>query len=95
MHSVSSRIWTRVEVSISYDNNHYTTGTSKIVKMLLCYIITCYKFTKSQEKIYHFMYIDAIRKFVENQKELETVRQTIRIYSQNVRREFSIEKWAL
>ena len=27
MQSVSSRIWTRVSVSNSYDNNHYTTGT--------------------------------------------------------------------
>ena len=31
MQSVSSRIWTRVTVSISYDDNHYTTGT-------FCYI---------------------------------------------------------
>ena len=30
MQSVSSRIWTRVAVSISYDDNDYTTGTSKI-----------------------------------------------------------------
>ena len=29
MQSVSSRIWTRVALSISYDDNHYTTGTSK------------------------------------------------------------------
>ena len=28
MQSVSSRVWTRVVVSISYDDNHYTTGTS-------------------------------------------------------------------
>ena len=28
MQSVSSRIWTHVAVSISYDDNHYTTGTS-------------------------------------------------------------------
>ena len=28
MQSVSSRIWTRVAVSISYDDNRYTTGTS-------------------------------------------------------------------
>ena len=28
MQSVSSRIWTRVVRSISYDDNHYTTGTS-------------------------------------------------------------------
>ena len=27
MQSVSSRIWTRVAVSISYNDNHYTTGT--------------------------------------------------------------------
>ena len=26
MQSVSSRIWTRVAMSISYDDNHYTTG---------------------------------------------------------------------
>ena len=28
MQSTSSRIWTRVAVSISYDDNHHTTGTS-------------------------------------------------------------------
>ena len=28
MQSVSSKILTRVAVSISYDDNHYTTGTS-------------------------------------------------------------------
>ena len=28
MQSASSRIWTRVAVSISYDDNNYTTGTS-------------------------------------------------------------------
>ena len=27
MQSILSRIWTRVAVSISYDYNHYTTGT--------------------------------------------------------------------
>ena len=29
MQLVSSKIWTRVAVSISYKDNHYTTGTSK------------------------------------------------------------------
>ena len=29
MQLVSSRIWTRVAVFISYDDNNYTTGTSK------------------------------------------------------------------
>ena len=31
MQSVSSRIWTRIAVFISYDDNNYTTGTSIIV----------------------------------------------------------------
>ena len=30
MQSVSSRIWTLVAVSISYDDNDYTTGTSMV-----------------------------------------------------------------
>ena len=34
MQSVSSRIWTRIIMSISYDDNHYTTGTSKNVYLL-------------------------------------------------------------
>ena len=34
MQSVSSRIWTRVAVFISYDDNDYTTGTSKKVYIL-------------------------------------------------------------
>ena len=34
MLSVSSRIWTRVAVSISYDDNHYTTGTSYLIQII-------------------------------------------------------------
>ena len=32
MQSVSSKIWTRVAVSIFYDDNHYTKGTSLLYK---------------------------------------------------------------
>ena len=31
MQSASSAIWTRVAMSISYDDNHYTTGTAQIL----------------------------------------------------------------
>ena len=34
MQSVSSRIWTRVVVSISYEDNHYTTGSEHIYNVL-------------------------------------------------------------
>ena len=33
MQSISSRIWTRVAVPISYNDNHYTTGTSYCKEM--------------------------------------------------------------
>ena len=36
MHSARSRIWTRVAMSISYDDNHYTTDTSTILPNAIC-----------------------------------------------------------
>ena len=38
MQPVSSRIWTRVAVLISYDDNNYTTGTY-IREFMLMYVI--------------------------------------------------------
>ena len=38
------------------------------------------------------MYIDDMKVFVKNEKELETLIQAIRIYSQNIGMEFGIEK---
>ncbi len=40
-----------------------------------------YKLTKSQEKINPQMYMDDIKLFVKNEKELETLIHAIRIYS--------------
>ena len=37
MQSVSSTIWTCVAESISYDDNHYTTGTSRINFFIVYY----------------------------------------------------------
>ena len=54
MQSVSSRIWTRVAVSISYDDNHYTaisyddnhynTGTSTHVLIYSAIVLLVEKF---------------------------------------------------
>ena len=49
----------------------------------------------SQEKVNHLMYMDDIKLFAKNEKELETLIHTIRIYSQDIRMEFGIEKCAL
>ena len=56
---------------------------------------TGYKLSRSQEKINHLMYMDDIKLFEKNEKELETLIHTVRIYSQDIGMEFNIEKCAL
>ena len=41
------------------------------------------------------MYMDDIKLFAKNEKELETLIQTVRIYSQDIKMEFGIEKCAM
>ena len=41
------------------------------------------------------MYMDDIKLFAKNEKELETLIHAVRIYSQNIRMEFGIEKCAM
>ena len=54
-----------------------------------------YKLSRSQKKIKHLMYMDDIELFAKNEKELETLIHTVRIYSQDIGMEFGVEKCAL
>ena len=54
-----------------------------------------YKLSRSQEKINHLMYVDVIKLFAKNEKELETLIHTVRIYSHDVGMEFGKEKCAM
>ena len=54
-----------------------------------------YKLSRSQEKINHLMYKDDIKLFAKNEKELETLIHAVRIYSQDIGKEFGIEKCAM
>ena len=54
-----------------------------------------YKFYKSQEMINHLMYMDDIKLFAKNEKEMETLIHAVRIYSQDIGMEFDIEKCAM
>ena len=60
MQSVSSRIWTRVVVSISYDDNHYTTGTSVKFLCLIVYrsswVIQCQSIIVEEEQCYNLIH---------------------------------------
>ena len=50
-----------------------------------------YKLTKSQETINHLVYMDDIKLFAKNKREIETLIQTVRIYNQDIGMEFGIE----
>ena len=50
---------------------------------------------RSPEKINHLMYMDDIKLFAKNEKELETLIHAVRIYSPDIGMEFCIEKCAM
>ena len=54
-----------------------------------------YKLSGSQEKINHLMYMDDIKLFAKNEKELETFIRAERISSQDIRMEFGIEQCSM
>ena len=54
-----------------------------------------YNLSKSQEKINHLMYMDNIKLFTKNEKELKTLIHTVKIYNQDIGIEFGIEKCAM
>ena len=70
-----------------------------IVMMLINHILRkCtagHKLSRSQEKINYLMYMDDIKLFAKNEKELKTLIHAVRIYSQNIGMEFGIEKCAM
>ena len=51
-----------------------------------------YKLSRSQEKVNHLMYMDDIKLFAKNEKDLETLIHTVRIYNRDIGMEFAIEK---
>ena len=54
-----------------------------------------YKLSKSQEKINHLMYMDDSKLFSKNEMEQETLKHTVRIYSQDIWMEFGTGKCAM
>ena len=54
-----------------------------------------YKLSRWQEKINHLMYTDDIKLLAKKEKELEALRHTVRIYSQDIGIKFGIEKCAM
>ena len=51
-----------------------------------------YKLIKSQEKNNHIIYMDDIKLFCKNENELETLIKAVKINSEDIKKEFGIEK---
>ena len=51
--------------------------------------------TNRKKKINHLMYVDDMKLFTKNEKELETLMQPVRIYNEDMVMEFGIEKCAM
>ena len=75
----------RLTTTICHSNDATQLYNKKIQKRQQTY--------KVQEKIIHFVY--DIKIFAKNENELETLIQTIGIFSQDIRMEFGIEKCAM
>ena len=54
-----------------------------------------YKLSRSQKKINHLIYMDDIKRFAKNVKELESLIHAVRIYSQDIGMQFGIETCAM
>ena len=52
---------------------------------------TGYELGKSQKKINHLIYVDDIKVSAKNEKELETLKHAVRIYTQELGMEFGME----
>ena len=66
-----------------------------LLKHILRKCTARYKLSRLQEKINHLIYKDDIKLFAKDEKELKTLIHAVRIYSQDIRMEFGIEKCAM
>ena len=51
-----------------------------------------YEFAKNGEKINHLLYMDDLKLYAKNEKELDSLMQTVRVFSKDIGMDFGIEK---
>ena len=54
-----------------------------------------YKLGKDRGKINHLLFMDDLKLYAKNEKELDTLVQTVRIFSEDIGMEFGIQKCAM
>ena len=56
---------------------------------------SAYEFSESKEKINHLLFIDDLKLYNQSEKGLDSLLQTVRVFSEDIRMEFGIEKCAM
>ena len=54
-----------------------------------------YEFLESKEKINHLLFMDDLKLYSRNEKGLDSLVQTVRVFSEDIGMEFVIKKWAM
>ena len=54
-----------------------------------------YEFSESKEKINHLLFMDDLKLYSRSEKELDSLLQTVRVFSEDIGMEFGIEKCAM
>ena len=55
---------------------------------------SAYQFSSNKEKINHLLFIDDLKLYAKNEKDLDSLVQTVRIFSNGIGMEFGIDKCA-
>ena len=66
-----------------------------LLSLILRKAKAAYEFSESKEKINHLLFMDDLKLYSRSEKELDSLLQTVRVFSENIGMEFGIEKCAM
>ena len=65
------------------------------LSLILRKVKAAYKFSESKEKINYLLFMDDLKLYSQSEKGLDSLGQTVRIFSEDIGMEFGIEKYAM
>ena len=65
------------------------------LSLILRKVKAVYEFSKSKEKVNHLLFMDDLKLYSRSEKGLDSLVQTVRVFSEDVGMEFAIEKCAV
>ena len=65
------------------------------LNLILTKAMAAYEFSESKEKIYHLFFMDDLKLYSRSEKGLDSLVQTLCVFSEDIEMEFGIEKFAM